>query len=153
MKRISKKIACVFCAAVLVFSLAACSARSAATSEKFSEQAQKLGFQVSGDGVSSSSANSYQETDATLSDSTDTKVAFMTFPSEATAQNWYSTRKSKIATSGGGDSLDADTYRKYTLTNGELYYVLVLMGDTVIDAETTTSQASQIDSLVKAMNY
>jgi predicted esterase YcpF (UPF0227 family) len=75
-----------------------------------------------------------------------------TFASDQSAQSDYISRKEELSSSGK-TVIDSDNYNKYTLTNGELYYVLVRLGDTVLDCQTTTSSQKEAENFISSLKY
>jgi len=146
-----------FCAAILVavtmLSLAGCSARTPITADEFSKQAKAAGFTVKEQDISSV-ANADKCFDATKSES-GTEILFISYKTEAAAQEMYTTIKSKISdgTSGTSTNLDSSSYCKYTLVNGELNHTLSRMGATIVYGKATTTVKDQVDSFFKTIKY
>lgn len=149
MKKTAGFLAAALAAGLLI--LSACSARTPISNDDFQKKAEALGYQVTQD--SSSSGSDAKSLTAAKSDS-DTQIVFTTCADASAAQEQYSTLKDslKTATAGSGN-VDSDAYNKYTAQNGEIYYVLVRMDNTVLNCKGTVAKKDEIDSLVKAIKY
>jgi basic membrane lipoprotein Med (substrate-binding protein (PBP1-ABC) superfamily) len=147
MKKMKVSVLAFASAALLLF--AGCSARTAATADEFQKQAKKAGYTVTEETASDSSIT--KALSAAKSDS-GTTFEFITFDSDQSAQSDYISRKEELSSSGK-TVIDSDNYNKYTLTNGELYYVLVRLGDTVLDCQTTTSSQKEAENFISSLKY
>lgn len=148
MKKIMK-----ICAAVLAVAFftvfTACSARSTVSADEFQKQAKSAGFTVAA--PSSDSSGAKKSLSATK-DGTDVEIDYHQFSDAASAEDWYGQGKGSLQGTGK-NVVDSDAYSKYTVTNGEIYYVLVRMDDTVIVCKSTTAKQSVVDGLLKTLKY
>ncbi len=136
-------------AAAAVFALAGCSARSSVSYGDFEQKAKAAGFKVS-----EQAAPSEEVTKAfsATKDGSDTQLTFLTFDTLTDAQSWYFAQKNSLP-SGGKTLVDSDSYNKFTLSNGEIYYVLVRMDDTFLSCQTTVSRTDEIGSFLSSIGY
>ncbi len=149
MKKIAKICAVALAAAVLT-AFAACSARSAVSADEFQKQAKSAGFTVAAPASDSSGAS---KSLTATKDGTDVEVDFHQFTDASSAADWYGQQKSSLPSGSGKNVVDSDAYSKYTLTNGEIYYALVRMDNTVVFCKTTTGKQSAADGLLKTLKY
>lgn len=151
MKKLLKFCAAVL-AAVTVFSLAGCSARSPITADEFSKQAKTAGFTVKEATTSNADVSKYITATKTEAG---TELVFISFKTDTAAETMYTSLKSSISsgTSGTAKTLDSATYCKYTLVNGELNHTLARMGSTIVYGKATTAVQDQIDSFFKTIKY
>lgn len=149
MKKITK-----ICAAVLAVALftvfTACSARSTVSADDFQKQAKSAGFTVAAPSSDNSGAT---KSLAATKDGTDVEVDYHQFSDASSAENWYNQQKASLTQGTGKNVVDSDAYSKYTVTNGEIYYVLVRMDDTAIVCKSTTAKQSVVDGLLKTLKY
>lgn len=148
MKKNAGFLAAALAACLLI--LSACSARTPVSNSNFQKEAKTLGFQVTQD--SSSSGSDTGSLTATKSGS-DTQITFTTYADASTAQEQYASLKDSLKATAGAGNIDSDAYNKYTGQNGEIYYVLVRMDDTLLYCKGTVAKKDEIDSLVKAIKY
>ena len=149
MKKIWKICAAVLAAAVFT-AFAGCSARTAATADSFEKQAKSAGFTVKTATGDSSGAT---KTLIATKDGTDVEVDFHQFANTYASQNWYSDQKGSMTVGTGKTVVDSDAYNKYTLSNGEIRYVLVRMDKTALLCKAVSSRQSDVDALLKAIHY
>ena len=136
-------------AAAAVVSLSGCSARSAVSYGDFEQKAEAAGFKVSEQTAPS------EEVTKDLSaakDGSDTQFSFLTFDTDTHAQSWYFSQKDSLP-AGGKTLVDSDSYNKFTLSNGEIYYVLVRMDNTFLSCQTTVSKADEVGSFLNSIKY
>ena len=144
------KICAVALAAAILTAFAGCSARTAATADEFEKQAKSAGFTVKT--VTDDSSGAAKSLTATK-DGSDVEADYHLFSTGDAAQNWYTEQKSSMTIGTGKNVVDSDAYSKFTLTNGEIRYVLVRMDKTVVLCKTVDVKQSSIDSLLKAIGY
>ena len=151
MKKLFKFCAAVL-AAVTVLSLAGCAARSPVTADEFTKQAKAAGFTVKEESTTNTEFVKYVS--ATKAE-TGTELVFISFKTDAAAEETYNSVKSNISTgtSGTSKTLDSSSYCKYSLVNGELDHTLARMGSTIVYGKTTTTHQNQVDELFKAIKY
>jgi hypothetical protein len=149
MKKIGKIFTTVLAVAVLTV-FAGCSARSAVSADEFEKQAKSAGFTVTTPESDSSGAE--KSLTATKGGS-DAEVDFHQFSDASSAQSWYSEQKSALTSGSGKNVVDSDAYSKYTLTNGEIYYAIARIDNTVIYCKTTIANQSAADNLLNALHY
>lgn len=149
MKKFIKIVAAVL-AAVSVMAVAGCSARTPLTADSFEKLAKGQGFKVEAAAASDSSGT--KSLTATKSES-DTTITFTVFKDGSSAADQFSAQKKSVSPNGGGQSVDSATYSRYTVTNGELYYVIVRMDSTLLSCQAKVTNKDEADNLVKAAKY
>lgn len=82
-----------------------------------------------------------------------TAIVFLMFPDDSSTEAEYETLKKDAAPQGGGQTVDSATYNRYIVTNGELYYNIIRMNDTIIDAKANATDKSEVDNFIKAIKY
>lgn len=148
MKKLFKLCVVSLAAAVLV-AFTGCSARSTISSDEFQKQAKSAGYTVT---AQTQSDTTVTKCLAATKSNSDTQIFYLTFSSAANAQSWYSSQKNGL--SGTGKTVvDTDTYNKYNLTNGEIYYLLARMDDTAVFCKTTVAKKSEADNFVSSIKY
>ena len=150
MKKFAKLFAVVLAAVTVCTVFVGCSARTPATADSFKKVAQSQGFKV---GAGSPSASGATPSVAATKDESDTEIDFYLFPDGNTAQQQYETLKQSAAPNGGGTSTDSSAYNRYVLTNGELYYNIIRMDDTLIYCQATVTNKDEVDNFIKAIKY
>jgi hypothetical protein len=149
MKKIWKICAVALLASMLTV-FAGCSARTAITADEFQKQAKSAGYTVTEpENNDSAATKSYTAT----KDNSDVEIVFRIFSDAYSAQNWYSTQKSSLKTETVKTAVDSDNYSKYTVTNGEIYYVLVRVDKTVVFCKAVASKAGEVDSFLSTIKY
>jgi hypothetical protein len=129
--------------------LAGCAARSAISAEDFQKQAKSAGYTVSSQAAGSTGATKCLS--ATKGGS-DLQITFYAFGTAADAQSWYSSQKSGI--SGSGKTVvDTDTYNKYTVTVGDISFLLVRMDNTAVLCKTSTAKSGEAERFVSSIKY
>jgi len=144
------KIVAAVLAAVSVMAVAGCSARTPLTADSFEKLAKGQGFKVEAAAASDSSGT--KSLTATKSES-DTTITFTVFKDGSSAADQFSAQKKSVSPNGGGQSVDSATYSRYTVTNGELYYVIVRMDSTLLSCQAKVTNKDEADNLVKAAKY
>lgn len=136
-------------AAAAVMTLGGCSARSSVSYGDFEQKAEAAGFKVS-----EQTAPSEEVTKdlSAVKDGSDTQFNFLTFDTPTHAQSWYFSQKDSLP-AGGQTLVDSDSYNKFTLSNGEIYYVLVRMDNTFLSCQTTVSKADEVGSFLSSIKY
>jgi hypothetical protein len=148
MKKTAGFLAAALAACLLI--LSACSARSPVSSGDFQKQAKTLGYKVSQIAPATDGA---EDLFIASSDSSYTQFRFLTFSDASSAMEGYKSLKEATFHSDGESTVDSDAYNKYTAQNGEIYYTLIRMDNTVLDCKSTTSKKDEIESFVKAIKY
>ncbi len=143
------KFCVVALAAAVVATFAGCSARTAISADDFQKQAKSSGFSVSEAAGNDSGA---EKSLVATKDGSDVEIDFHAFSDAGNAQGWYTAQKGSLASSGKV-VVDSDNYNKYTLANGEMYYVLVRMDKTAILCKTTANKKNEADSFLKTIHY
>lgn len=142
---IRKAAASALMCALLLFP-SGCSARSAVTPETFQSAAESAGFTVTQE-------EAQQGTEAYYTASKDDiDVSYVEYGSSADAQGAYATMKKSIEAEGAS-VVESDSYCKYTVTNGEMYHVLIRSGATLVYGKTPASGQSSLDQLVSDLDY
>ena len=142
---IRKAAASALMCALLLFP-SGCSARSAVTPETFQSAAESAGFTVTQE-------EAQQGTEAYYTASKDDiDVSYVEYGSSADAQGAYATMKKSIEAEGAS-VVESDSYCKYTVTNGEVYHVLIRSGATLVYGKTPASGQSSLDQLVSDLDY
>lgn len=150
MKKLIKYLA-VTLAALMAVSLAGCSARKTATAEEFQAQAESAGYTVT-DTSSSDYTSGAKQTLSAVKDGVDVAVTFYVFSDSDSALSWYTSEKSDLPVTGK-TIVDSDAYSKYTLTNGEVYYLIVRLDTTAVFCKTTIAKQAEAESLISALKY
>lgn len=142
---IRKAAASALMCALLLFP-SGCSARSAVTPETFQSAAESAGFTVTQE-------EAQQGTEAYYTASKDDiDISYVEYGSSADAQGAYATMKKSIEAEGAS-VVESDSYCKYTVTNGEMYHVLIRSGATLVYGKTPASGQSSLDQLVSDLDY
>lgn len=149
MKKFFKIVAAVLAAAA-VLTVSGCSARTPLAADGFDKLAKSQGFKVQDAGTADSSVT--KSLTATKAES-DTTITFTVYKDASSAEEQFSAQKKTASPSGGGQSVDSATYNRYTVTNGELYYVIVRMDTTLLSCQSTVTNKDETDNLVKAAKY
>ncbi|WP_411675795.1 hypothetical protein [Caproicibacter sp.] len=147
MKKTAGLLAAVILSAALI--LSACSARTPISADDFQKKAEAAGYKVTQDTSYGSDAKSLV---ASKSDS-DTQITFAVFTDSTSAQQKYASLKKSLTVTGGESTVDADAYNKYTAENGEIYYTIIRMDNTLLDCKGTIAKKDEIDSFVKTVKY
>ncbi|MCI1965543.1 MAG: hypothetical protein LKJ17_05355 [Oscillospiraceae bacterium] len=140
-----KKTAAFLAAALAacLFILSACSARTPVSNDDFKKQAEALGYTVA-QGTDSLSASKSE---------TDTQIIFTTCSDSISAQEQYASLKDSLTVTGGESTVDSNAYNKYTAQNGEIYYTLIRMDNTVLNCKGTIAKKDEMNRLIKALKY
>ena len=149
MRKIWKICAVALSAAVLTV-LAGCSARTAITADEFQKQAKSAGYTVTAPENDDSAA--MKSFVATKSGS-DVQIDYHLFANAYSAQNWYNTQKNSMKTGTTKTVVDSDNYSKFTVSNGEIRYVLVRMDKTALLCKAVSSKSGDVDSFLKTIKY
>ena len=146
------KKSAVFCAAALAAAVlfSACSARTPVSSDDFQKKAEAAGFTVSADVSESSGAAKALNA---VKDGEDTEISFFEFTDSAAARERYASLKKTLFPSGGGSAVDSSAYNKYAGRNGELYYTLVRLDNTVLSCKGTAANKKPIDDFISQIKY
>ena len=141
---------CVLALSVVVMlACAGCAARTAITSDDFQKQAKSSGFTVTAE----TSPSTYVTKDflAAKNDS-DIQITFLSFDTAEHAQSWFSTQKGS-QTGSEKTIVDTETYNKCTVTNGEIYSLLIRMDNTFVSCKTTLAKKSEVDNFISTIKY
>lgn len=143
------KLCAVLLAATVVSAFSGCAARTSISANDFQKQAKSAGYTVATASDTSSGASKVL---SAKKDGTDVEICYYLFNTADAALTWYTTEKDGL--SGSGKTIvDSDAYNKYTLTNGEIYYLVVRMDNTGILCKTTLAKKDEADQFVKALKY
>ena len=142
---IRKAAASALMCALLLFP-SGCSARSAVTPETFQSAAESAGFTVTQEGAQQGTEAYY------TASKDDIDVSYVEYGSSADAQGAYATMKKSIEAEGAS-VVESDSYCKYTVTNGEMYHVIIRSGATLVYGKTPASGQSSLDQLVSDLDY
>lgn len=147
-----KKNAGFFAALLLVSALllSACSARTPISADSFQKEAKSAGYQVS---ESSASASDAVKSLTAAKENSDTQISFSQFADASAAEESYASLKQSLTVTGGKNTVDSDSYNKYTAQNGEIYYTLVRMDNTLLFCKGTLEKKSEIDSFIQSIKY
>lgn len=130
-----------------------CAARSPITAEDFETQATAAGFQVETPEVDPETfAAARTAYDKTI----DMQIDFAECKDQQTAIDTYNSLKEVIGapeTASKTTNVDSAAYSKYTLENGELYFILARTENTVLYASGKLAQRNKLDELMKAIKY
>ncbi|OCN01227.1 hypothetical protein A7X67_07610 [Clostridium sp. W14A] len=147
MKKTAGLLAAVILSAALI--LSACSARTPISADDFQKKAEAAGYQVTQDTSYGSDAKSLLASKS----GSDTQFAFTVFTDSSLAQQKYASLKKSLTVTGGESTVDADAYNKYTAENGEIYYTIIRMDNTLLDCKGTIAKKDEVDSFVKTVKY
>lgn len=150
MKKFSKFIAAVLAVAAILSAFAGCSVRTPVTADGFQKLAKGQGFKVETGAGGSSGVTTYLT--ATKPES-ETTVDFLLLQNDSSAEEQYASLKKNAAPNGGGKAVDSATYNRYIVTNGELYYNIVRMDNTIIYAKSDLTNQDEVDNFIKAAKY
>lgn len=148
MKKIARFCA-VFLAAAAVLAFSGCSARTAVSADGFQERAKSAGYTVAAVTDDNSLADKVL---SAKKNGTDVEIRYYSFKTADSAINWYSTEKDNLP-EDGKTVVDSDAYNKYTVSNGEIHYMIIRMDNTGILCKTTLQNESEADSFVKSLKY
>ena len=146
LKKIAALAAALLTAAAL---LGGCAARTAVSPEEFQKKAEGLSYTVQAQTPTEVGA---EKTLSAAKKDSDAQVSFIVFDTAAHAAGSYSALR-KSMPSKGGQAIDSDAYNKFTVTNGEIYYVLIRMDNTVLNCTDSVSKQKETDDLVSALKY
>ena len=149
-----KRIAFFLLTAVCLFVLPGCSARKAIPASDFTTAAEAAGFSA----VESEDESTSATGTVVQMEKDGISVTFIEYSSNAEAKEAYASQRSSMKasmTSGGAkeQTLDSDTYCKYLVNVGDMYYALVQNSNTVCFAKSTSDGQSEIEQLLKGMGY
>ena len=149
MKKPAVFLAAVFATGILF--LSACSARNPASAASFQKTAASLGYKVTQ--AADTSYGSDTKSLIAAKSGSDTQIAFTVFADASTAEDQFSSLKQDLTATGGKSAVDADAYNKYTAQNGELYYTLVRIDNTMLSCKGTVAKKGEIEDFIKAIKY
>ena len=139
-----------FLAAVLMTAvlLTACSARTPISADDFQKKAESAGFQVEQN-------NSYTDATSLVASKEDssTQITFTVFSTSSTAEQQYVSLKKDLTVTDEKSLIDSSAYNKYVAQNGEMYYTLIRMDNTLLNCKGTTAEKDEIDDFVKDIQY
>jgi hypothetical protein len=137
-------------AVLLVLALTGCSARTAVDANDFKTLAEGAGYTVTDNTDQLSGAKSY----LSAQDKSGNELYYAALSDEATALRLYNSIKDGIQTGGNKPTnLDSTPYAKYTVTNGELYYRVSRVNNTVIYGKCLVTGQSALDQLLDSIHY
>ena len=137
-------------AVLLVPALTGCSARTAVDANDFKTLAEGAGYTVTDNTDQLSGAKSY----LSAQDKSGNELYYAALSDEATALRLYNSIKDGIQTGGNKPTnLDSTPYAKYTVTNGELYYRVSRVNNTVIYGKCLVTGQSALDQLLDSIHY
>lgn len=137
-------------AVLLVLALTGCSARTAADANDFKALAESAGYTVT------DATEQMTGTKSFLAATNDKggELDYAALADESAALKLYNSVKSSIpAGDSKPTSLDSTPYAKYTVTNGELYYRVSRVSNTVIYGKCLTSNQAELDKLLDSIHY
>ncbi len=156
--KISKKVISLLVASVLAFSLAGCGIanRTAISSDKFTSVMEDNKYTVE---ESSDVADTYKADKAFYAYNDDSSVVliFMEFGSAADAKAAYDSLKTdldsiKTDSSKSSEKIVAN-YSKYVVENSDEFGVISRTDNTIVCADVTTGDKSEITSVLKELGY
>ena len=124
--------------------LAGCSARSEIAPDSFQSAAEGAGFTVTQEESEQDVAAYYTAVKE------DAAVSYFEFNNASDAQAAYASLKKSIATSGAS-VVESDAFCKYSVTNGEIYHIIIRSGTTLVYAKSPSSQQEYVDQLVDSL--
>ena len=133
---------------VLSLSLVGCSARNPIDADAFQTAAEAAGYTVEEIEAQSPATGTLL---ATLDN---TEIYFYTTNSGQDAQSIYAQTKAGLESGGSkGQALDSDTYCKYSISTGDLYYHMVRNGSTLVFAKAPAASQSSVESFFESIHY
>lgn len=130
-----------------------CAARSPVSAEEFEAQATAVGFTVETPNVD---PDVYPAARSAYDKTIDMQIDFAVCKDRQTATDTYNNIKEAIgapATASKTSNVDSAAYSKYTVENGELYFVLARTEDTVFYGSGKLAQRNKMEELLKAIKY
>ena len=130
-----------------------CAARSPITAEEFETQASAVGFTVETPSVD---PETYVSARTAYDETIDMQIDFAVCADQETATTTYNGLKEFIGepkTAEKTTNVDSAAYSKYTVENGELYFVVARIEDTVLYGTGKLAQRSKMDELLGAIHY
>lgn len=130
-----------------------CSARTPVTAEEFEAQASAVGFTVETPSVD---PETYVSARTAYDQTIDMQIDFAVCKDQETATTTYNGLKEYIGepkTAERTTNVDSAAYSKYTVENGELYFVIARIEDTVLYGTGKLAQRNKMDELLSAIQY
>lgn len=130
-----------------------CSARTPVTAEEFETQASAVGFTVETPSVD---PETYVSARTAYDQTIDMQIDFAVCKDQETATTTYNGLKEYIGepkTAERTTNVDSAAYSKYTVENGELYFVIARIEDTVLYGTGKLAQRNKMDELLSAIQY
>ena len=122
-----------------------CSARTPVTAEEFETQASAVGFTVETPSVD---PETYVSARTAYDQTIDMQIDFAVCKDQETATTTYNGLTAERTT-----NVDSAAYSKYTVENGELYFVIARIEDTVLYGTGKLAQRNKMDELLSAIQY
>lgn len=133
-------------ALLMVFTLAGCSAKSAATAEQFQKAAEDAGYTVeeqdSGSIVSVQTASKDESS-----------MTFYICNTEDEAKTAVNNLKSNLPTTDNQERVDSSYYSKYSVEDEESYYSVIRMGTTVLACAVDMEDKGSCQQVASALGY
>ena len=124
--------------------------RRAVSADTFKKEAGKEGFTVS---EKTSSDSNVDKCLMASKKGSDTKIIYLSFGDSSSAHDSYTSMIGDVIPSGGKNAVDSDTYNKYSVSKGELYYTITRMDATIIYCSATVAKKGEADGFIKALKY
>lgn len=135
---------------LLTFSLFGCSARSAVDAHELTTLAEGADYTVTDATEQLTGAKSY----LMATDEHGGELHYAALADTNAALKLYNNLRDNIQTGGNKPTnVDSSPYAKYTVTNGELYYRVCRVNNTVIYAKSSTANQANLDKLLDSINY
>ena len=130
----------------------ACAARTPVSAEEFEAQATAAGFEVQAPNVDS---GAYVSARTAYDKTIDMQIDFAVCKDQQTATTTYNSLKDYMGSPQNAktSNVDSAAYSKFTMENGELYFVLTRIEDTVFYGSGKLAQRSKMDELIQAIKY
>ncbi|HBC27920.1 MAG TPA: hypothetical protein DC013_10970 [Ruminococcaceae bacterium] len=144
------KFPLILLAAVLLFVFSGCSARTAISAKDFQTLAEKAGYTVTDNTKTAAGAKSF----LTASNDKDAELSYAALSDDAAALRVYNSFRDQIqAGDNKAKNVDSTPYAKYSVTNGELHYVVCRVNNTVIYGKCTAADAAAMDRFFDSIHY
>lgn len=135
---------------MLALAMTSCSARTAVDANDFKTMAEGAGYTVTDNTAQLNGAKSYMS----ATDKSGNELYYAALADDSVALRMYNSLKDGIQTGGNKPTnLDSTPYAKYTVTNGELYYRVSRVNNTVIYGKCLTSDQSVLDKMLDSIHY
>lgn len=135
---------------IMALAMVGCSARTAVDADDFKALAEGAGFTVTDVTDQLLGSKSY----LIASNENGNELHYAALADDSSALKLYNSFKSSIQTGNNKPSnVDSTPYAKYTVTNGELYYRVSRVNNTVIYGKYQATNQKALDKLLDSIHY